>query len=573
MGKGPTRTGLGWRGWLGLAAALLLLNFALSFVGLSPTPFIRPAAQVSIEIALVILGLALWAGLRGPPPGALLRVLALALTLLTLGRYVAVTVDGALGRPLELYWDLAHVPNVTAMLLEAMPAWASAAALAGAVLGSVLIYLGLRWALGRVGLAVGLARPRRVLGLGSAALLAVYLGGLLNPPLPGARWFAAPVALTYAEQARLWLAARARAGALPIGAPAIQSDLGRLGGAHLILVFLESYGALVYDRPGLRERVAAAHAELERAVAESGRAAVSALVHAPTYGGYSWLSHASLLAGIEVRDNATYTELLTQARETLVHRFARQGYRVLAMMPGLREDWPEGAFYGFAQIYGEQALDYRGPDLGWWRIPDQFAAARLKERELHAEDGVPRFVFFPTISTHAPFRPTPPYELDWGRVLGAAPFDESELAAALAVRPNYKDLSADYAEAMAYAFSWLAGWLRQAEGSDWVLLVIGDHQPPASVGGREPTNEVPVHLITHRRDLLDALIAEGFRPGLTPERPALGPTHELHGLLLRTFDSGTAVAADEPGIDVPRARSGGEVGKDTADGLGVEPAG
>lgn len=573
MSRGPTQTGLGWRGWLGLAAAVFLLNLALSFAGLPPTPFVTPTAQVSIEIALVILGLALWAGLRGPPPGAMLAVLSLALTLLTLGRYLAVTVEGLLGRPLDLYWDLPHVPNVMAMLLEAMPAWATAAALAGGVLGTALIYLALRWSLGQVGQGIGYRRPRRVLGLGSAALLAVYLGGQLSPGLPGLGWFAAPVSLMYADQARPWAAARARNVALPAEGPATESDLGRLGGAHLVLVFLESYGALVYDRPAMRERMAAAHAELERAVSESGRAAVSALVHAPTYGGYSWLSHASLLAGIEVRDNATYTELLTEARETLVHRFARQGYRALAMMPGLREDWPEGAFYGFDLIYGEQALDYRGPELGWWRIPDQFAAARLEERELSAEDGVSRFIFFPTISTHAPFRPTPPYESDWGRVLGADPFDDADLAAALAVRPNYKDLSSDYADAMAYAFSWLAGWLREARETDWVLLVIGDHQPPASVGGREASNEVPVHLITHRRDLLDALVAEGFRPGLTPERPALGPMHQLQALLLRTFDSGTSVAAGEPGIDVPRARSGGEVGKDTADGLGVEPAG
>jgi hypothetical protein len=491
LGKAPTQTGLGWRGWLALAAALFLLNLALSFEGLSPTPFIRPAAQVSVEIALVILGLALWAGLRGPPPGALLATLALALTLLTLGRYVAVTAQGVLGRPLDLYWDLPHLPNVTAMLLESVPLGATAAALAGAVLGAALIYLALRWALGQVGHGVGCRRPGRVLGLGSATLLAVYLGGQLSPGLPGSGWFAAPVSLIYADQAGLWVEAPASNVALPADRPASESDLGRLGGAHLVLVFLESYGALVYDRPGLQERVAAAHAELARAVSESGRGAVSALVHAPTYGGYSWLSHASLLAGIEVRDNATYTELLTETRETLVHRFARQGYRALAMMPGLREDWPEGAFYGFDLIYGAAALDYRGPELGWWRIPDQFAAARLEEGELGAQDGVSRFVFFPTISTHAPFRPTPPYEPDWGRVLGATPFDQAELAAALAVRPNYKDLSSDYADAMAYAFSWLAGWLRQAEGADWVLLVIGDHQPPASVGGREASNEVP----------------------------------------------------------------------------------
>ena len=55
-----------------------------------------------------------------------------------------------------------------------------------------------------------------------------------------------------------------------------------------------------------------------------------------------------------------------------------RGYRTLAMMPGLWYPWPEGAFYGFDAIYGEREVDYRGPEFGWWRIPDQFTFARVK---------------------------------------------------------------------------------------------------------------------------------------------------------------------------------------------------
>ena len=55
------------------------------------------------------------------------------------------------------------------------------------------------------------------------------------------------------------------------------------------------------------------------------------------------------------------------------------GYRVLALMPGLKQAWPEGEYFRFDTIYGEAALDYRGPAFGWWRIPDQFALARFDE--------------------------------------------------------------------------------------------------------------------------------------------------------------------------------------------------
>ena len=46
-------------------------------------------------------------------------------------------------------------------------------------------------------------------------------------------------------------------------------------------------------------------------------------------------------------------------------------------MPGLHESWPEGAFYGFNEIYDEDRLDYRGPPFGWWSVPDQFVIARM----------------------------------------------------------------------------------------------------------------------------------------------------------------------------------------------------
>lgn len=49
----------------------------------------------------------------------------------------------------------------------------------------------------------------------------------------------------------------------------------------------------------------------------------------------------------------------------------------VAVMPGLRYAWPEGAVYEFTAIYNAERLDYRGPAYGWWVIPDQYSLYRI----------------------------------------------------------------------------------------------------------------------------------------------------------------------------------------------------
>jgi hypothetical protein len=87
---------------------------------------------------------------------------------------------------------------------------------------------------------------------------------------------------------------------------------------------------------------------------------------------------------------------------------------------------------------------------------------------------------------------------------------------------------------MAYEFETLAGYVRQQAG-DPLLIVIGDHQPPAAVSGAGASSEVPVHVIGRRAEILDRLLAHGFRPGLKPARPAIGAMHALVPAFLDAF--------------------------------------
>jgi hypothetical protein len=403
-----------------------------------------------------------------------------------------------------------------------------------------------RWALARLGESLADAQVRRPAALVAAVACVAFA--------VGAGGFTPPVTASYARQGALLAKALNGGGALLGASPDFGAGLGRVQGADVFVIFVESYGATTYDDPAQAQRLAAARAALAEAVTATGRGVVSAFVDSPTFGGASWLAHASLLAGVEVRDGDAYNLLTTQPRDSLVRAFAREGYRTLALMPGLRQDWREGAaFYGFDAIYDAPRLDYRGPAFGWWRIPDQYALAKLDRLELGGAARPPAFVFFPTITSHAPFRPLPPYQPDWERLLSDRPFDAARVPATGDDAALWRNLGPAYGEAIGYAFDSLAGYLRRRDGDDIVVVVLGDHQPPAGVAGERPGWEVPVHVIASRRAVLQALVADGFVAGLAPRRPALGGTHELTPRLLRAFGSGS-----EPGVDVAGPAAGAQ---------------
>jgi len=305
----------------------------------------------------------------------------------------------------------------------------------------------------------------------------------------------------------------------------------------VLLLFLESYGAVTYDEPGIARVVSPARDELAHAAAETRRHIVSAYASSTTFGGGSWLAHASFMSGVEVRETGDYMLLLTQARETWPKLFQAAGYRAVAVMPGLRTAWPEGSFYGFDAIYDEQALDYRGPDFGWWRIPDQFSLARVAELEARTESHAPLLTFMPTINTHIPFLPVPPYQADWQRVLEANPYSSDDVDASLAAVPDWEALGEPYADSLVYTFTYLAGYVRDRAGADETLVLIGDHQPAASVAGVGARWDVPVHVVTSHAEIAAALVAAGFVDGvaLAPRQRPLLTLPELSVLLLETF--------------------------------------
>ena len=454
-------------------------------------------------------------------------------------RYLNVTAPAVMGRPVNLVWDGRHASELLKVAALAMPGWQVAAAIAVFALCAWLLTLVVRECITSLARCLAWPAPRHWLLAGAGACTLSFAAYV--PDQRDTRWFfSLPITPTLLQQgqllAQVWLPGQTRAALGP--GPEFDGDLSGLasasGTADVLLVFAESYGAITFDDPAQAAALARPRAQLAQAIEAGGRFVVSARVTAPTFGGSSWLSHAALLAGVDTTNPADHDLLLASERPTLVRHFARHGYRTVGWMPGLKSPWPEGAFYGFDRLADDAGIGYQGPDFGYWRIPDQAAMALLHAQEFAAAGKrQPRFAVYPTTSTHAPFHPIAPFTSDWASLTRADAYDAT-------TKPTGGSLALPlplYLNSMRYQHAWLADYFLRLAPRPMVMIVVGDHQPPALVSGRGASWDVPVHVISDDPELLQRLLGSGFVPGLTPPPNTLGSMPALTSVLLNAFDS------------------------------------
>jgi hypothetical protein len=531
---------------LRFGAAFGLLNTLLTFENRWPGFGVAYMPRLSFELCLAVVLLMGWVAWRGAVSARSATLLAAGVVALAALRYADVTAPAVLGRPVNLVWDGHHAVELLRLAAQARPAWQVAAVLTALVAGSVLLMLLARAAIVVLAQCLAWSRPRLLL-LASVAALTLSFAAYV-PGERDTRWFfSLPLAPTLKHHAALLASVLLPAGgdaALGPG-PAFDGNLAGLatptGQADVLLIFAESYGAGSFDQPEQAAALAASRARLEQAIAASGRSVVSARVRSPTYGGASWLAHATLLAGLDIADPLQHDLLLASRRPTLVRHFARHGYRTVGWMPGLKRGWPEGAFYGFERVADDAGIGYTGPDFGYWRIPDQAGMALLHAQELDRRGAMasraPRFIVFPSISTHAPFHPLAPVVADWQALTGPAAYSREQVASALATPLDMQRPMPNYLQSMRDQFDWLSAYVLQLAPRPLVLIIVGDHQPPALVTGPGTDWDVPVHVIGDDPALLQRLVEKGFTRGLQPAQPALGPMHRLTWVLLQAFDA------------------------------------
>ena len=534
------RSAMSPAGWLArIAWPLLLLNALLTLENHGPGLWPRPALRLSFELVVALVALAAWIGWRGRPGAGSLRLLATASAFWIVARYLDVTVSAVFGRQLNLYWDSRH--TLAVLRMGEFSAWQiGLGALAVLVVPLLLYWLALHsWRV--IAQALAWPRPRPAIGLAGLLLGACFaahgIGGR------DTRWFfSMPVAPILAHQAGVLasqlLPGQASAQLSP-SPDFAHGGLAGLRGADVLLLFAESYGATTLDDPQKAAALAPQRAAFVQALAAGGMQVVSARVRSPTYGGASWLAHAELLSGVDMQDPGAYELLLATQRPTLVRHFQAHGWRTVNWMPGLQRPWPEGSFYGFDRYGDAERIGYHGPAFGYWRIPDQASMALLHAQELADPPGqrAPRFMVFATLASHAPFRPRPPYVAAWDKLASGEAYTPAQLARSLAVPVSWQAPVPAYLESLAYTFQWLGDYLEHRAPRQLLTIVIGDHQPLASVSGAGASWDVPIHIISADAALLRRFEAHGFRPGLLPrEGPAQARMEALTPLLLAVFD-------------------------------------
>ncbi|MDM0012790.1 hypothetical protein QTH87_10145 [Variovorax sp. J22P168] len=131
-------------------------------------------------------------------------------------------------------------------------------------------------------------------------------------------------------------------------------------------------------------------------------------------------------------------------------------------------------------------------------------------------------------------------------MLTAQAYTPHQLAEALDAPVSWLEPVPAYLEALAGSFEWLGDWLAHRAPPRMLTIVIGDHQPMASVSGPGASWEVPVHIVSNDAALLRRFAAAGFAPGMAPMQPATLPMHAPTPLLLAAFD-----AAPENGSRAP----------------------
>lgn len=516
------------RAALRLAAAFLFLNALLSAEVLSAGMEGSAPLRVSPEGLGLLLAVCLLARpgrpLR-PIVGSALTAFVIVLKLFQLAdRWVPLVFN----RAFNLFLDSQRLPDLIFMFWMTRPPEWVLMGLAGGAAALAAMAWGVWWAIGSLhsGWTIGpLARPS--IRLPAAALSAAILAASAAGPAPG--FLGAAVLPRLAEEVAFVLnldALRSRHQSLQERATrrALQTsgDLSKLGRASVLLMVVESYGQSAFSDPRHAAAVLPAVHAIEAELRSAGFAMCSAYLRAPTFGGGSWLSHATLASGIPIDDQIGHDLLLASGLVPLAGYFNRAGYRTVRAMPGTLWPWPEGRFYRYGQTLIAPDFGYRGPRFGFAPMPDQFVLDRVLRRFIREGPG-PLFVEFILTGSHAAFDIQAPYLEDWDRLGDGSVFHRLAPVTFPFGWADLAEASPAYSAAIVRALTLLKDFIRRFLDGTELVVIVGDHQPCVELSGTDQPWSVPVHVVSGNRDFIREFTDRGYTPGGVPMQPLPHP--------------------------------------------------
>ncbi|OHV11149.1 hypothetical protein [Kushneria phosphatilytica] len=295
----------------------------------------------------------------------------------------------------------------------------------------------------------------------------------------------------------------------------------KLAGKDIVVVFIESYGRTALEdaryAPQIDHRLHEVNRELNRA----GFQARSAWVRSPTVGGQSWLAHTTLQTGLWINSQRRYNWIIGSRQVPLTRLFERAGWYTVDVSPAITGDWPAGRWFGFQETLDARNLGYQGQPYNWITMPDQYTYSAFQRLELGRNDRPPLMAMISTVSSHAPWVPVPPM-VPWEKVGEGRIFSQWADAndPPSVVWQDSDRVRHQYRKAIDYSLQALGSFVATYGDDDLVVLALGDHQPASIITGDQATREVPVHLMTRDREVLQAFEQWGWSRGMIPDDSA-----------------------------------------------------
>jgi phosphatidylglycerophosphate synthase len=463
--------------------------------GLGPGDF----ARIPVEgLALVGLAVVLPARLRRIA-ALLLGLLAAALVAL---RALGLGFDLFLDRSYNETTDRSYLPKGFEVVRDTEGGLTAWLVLAGAVVLIVGLAALLPWAALRVTRAAAEHRRRTVqsvLALGTAwAVCAVYGGPAAQVAAAGSSGLVIDTVGQLRDDHRDRDVFQEDLEADAFADTPSDRLLTGLRGKDVLLVWFESYGRVALEGSSFSPGILEALQEGGERLAAAGYLTRSAFLTSPTFGGASWLAHATLQSGVWADSEQRYGQLLESDRLTLTRAFGNAGWRTVFSVPANTRDWPEGAaYYGFDRLYDSRSVGYAGPEFGYASMPDQYTLEHLRRTELATTDRRPVMAEIDLVSSHHPWAPLPEL-VPWREVGDGSGVIGMPERGAAAVDGNEDPGRARrlYGESIEYTWRTIVSFHTTYPDPDRVLIVAGDHQPHSFVSGEDPGHDVPVTIIT-----------------------------------------------------------------------------
>jgi phosphatidylglycerophosphate synthase len=315
------------------------------------------------------------------------------------------------------------------------------------------------------------------------------------------------------------------------------SHLERLHHANLYLIFVESYGATVFDRPSFVEKAVPALKAMQSDLTRHGFTSASGLMESATYGGMSWLAHATLLTGVRTTDQLQYDLLGVSHPHSMARLVHNAGYYTIMVQPNTNRQSHTADFYDFDQVYKNWDFDYAGPPFAWASMPDQYAMDYVRRNVIAKRTG-PLFVTYMLVSSHAPWSHTPTMVEDWSQIGDGSIYNTHPLKRAYTNWPGFSNAAEPYLTSILYDLQVLDGYLTTFVDDDSLFVILGDHQPVSEITDNSPSWAVPVHVISRDPSLVAPFVARGYTTGMIPAH-ATSPMESFLADFLRDFSSGS----------------------------------